>query len=1469
MATSTDANQDQDYVDFDQYIDIQLRKTGSTIKATDVLTAVVGVATVFISYLLLFVIFDHWLIPGGFGTTSRAILLVVVTLLTCGWLATKVVWPWRRRVSGLYAASTIEKASPGLKSSLLNLVDLSQSQREIRPEIYQSIERRAALALSHVDVNEAVDRRSLLRLSMTLLAVVVVFCLYWVFSPKNPATSLWRALVPSAGYGVATRTTIDLVRPGDVDVIARSQLEVTADLRGQLPAQTFLYFTTADHKYVDERMEMRLIDESAKQFRCVINGENGGGILQNMTYRIVAGDASTRDYKVRVIQPPAATIESIRFDYPEYTRLQPMTQTTGAIDALEGTRVTLKATANMPLRSASVQFFDDEAATKRGEEFPIRVSDGTKLQAEWKLEIRSDGTYPHFYRIFCTSAAGESEPNPSLYSVTIRPDQPPEVVLRDPKTDLELPANAVVPMVIEARDPDFRLRYINIKVEKDGSPIIGPEIYEGNDQQFKTTYKWNLKDYHFRPKETITYWLQAQDNRQPIANTSNTARLRIRIVDPIPEDQVKKNLEMAEQRQKQEAAQQADAGHANEQNRDDDAKADRKEQSNKQAAKKEAQRGKNGEDRASGQEGNGGQPGNGKGDKAVEGKGDDKLADKGAGGDSKEENKQQGLNPDDPSNDAAALSKLFKHEKQEQEKPSGAEPDGKGSKPSQESNQADSKAKSPDEKGEKEPGSESQSDKREKPRKNDAGKNGAGEPDKKDQAKPNDAQAGPDKKQAEPGKKDNSDGASPSPDKSDADKNNPDKNNSAKNDAGKNDPKKNETGKNDSAKKDGVNENAEKKNGEQPKNEEKGSKPNSEQKPAPNANPQQSPGSTNDKKAQDDKANQPQRPGQANQDQHKNPGDDSSQKPSPDKKPGDQNKPGDQPQPGENAKPDGSPRPDEKANEQKPSNDSNSKPDANRDNGSKKPDQAKSPDTKSKPSNGDPSAKNDATKKDDQNGADDPNAQRQPSSPKNPGDLKKKDDQGGQDGKPQADDGKGKDKTDDQNNSKSQADKNPDAKPGDRSQKPNPNAEKFPSDQTKKSPSEQKKDAAGKNDADAAKKTPEEAKKDAGSPQKENAQKEDGQQNPTKKDQDRDSAAGKPNDVKQKPQPDDANSQNREKKPSAGQADQKPPSEDRRTKKDVDEQTPQDPNAVNSKRLQKVEEKTNQGQPGDEQSKTGQTGDQQQKAQPKDAAASKASNPQKGQPQSGQPQKDQPKSGTPKAGAPKSDQSSDAKKEAGQEGKPQQGQQQDGQNGKPSQESGKKPGQGEQSKPGPSTKNDSPSKGSPSKGASESKAGQPGAGTGDGKSNNPGGGGHNSGSGPGQGEALTDTTGDANLDYAKKATELVLNRLENQISRGKVDKDVLKELGWTEDEVRRFVKRMRHQAQSAKDGGSAADEARRRQYEETLRTLNLLPPGRKRTGSGIEKSRTDEIEAKRSPPPAEYRQLYDAFTRSIAKESKK
>ncbi len=718
MASTTDHSSDADhpaldapaahgpgpegYVDFDEYIEIQLHKAGSTIKSTDVLTAVVGAGTLLTAYLLTFIVCDQWLIPGGFGGAARVALLLSLLVAVLAWIGWKVIWPWRRRVNGLYAASTIEKASPGFKGSLLNLVDLLRAERTISPEVYRSLERRAAVALTHVDVRETVDRRSLLRLSMALFAVVVLFCGYWILSPKNPASSLWRAIAPASDATVATRTKIDSVRPGDVDVVARSQVDVTAEVRGQLPPQATLYYTTADHKFVDERIDARQSAEGGREFHFVINGDNGAGILQDMSYRVVAGDDETREYKNHVIQPPAATIDSIRLDYPGYTRLTSATQTTGAIDALEGTRVTLRATANMPLRSASLQFFDEESASKRGEEVPVHVENGNKLQAEWTLQMRSDGTYPHFYRIFCTSAGGESERTPSLYSLEIRGDRPPEIVLRDPTKDLELPANAVLPLLIEARDPDFALSYINLKIEKDGAPVIGPEIYDGKDnpaQQVRKTYRWSLKEYHLRPKDTVTYWLEAQDNRKPQPNYANSSpRLRIHITDPVPESEVQKQLEMAEKKQEQEKRTDDNAGQPKDEDQVADAsKPQTKSNPRSNKAEQQAQHAQNQQQdpgqKQPEQQNNDDvipprpekphmgrpslKPGIGGGDKGAGDKGkgagdkgaDDKAGDQG-NGENGDKSQSQKPNADNPGDDPKSLQKIYDHMQEQDSKKS-------------------------------------------------------------------------------------------------------------------------------------------------------------------------------------------------------------------------------------------------------------------------------------------------------------------------------------------------------------------------------------------------------------------------------------------------------------------------------------------------------------------------------------------------------------------------------------------------------------------------------------------------------------------------------------------------------------------------------------------------------------------------------------------------------------------------------
>lgn len=548
------------YVDFDEYVDFQLEKTRHSIKWTDIVTATAVVAAFVVGYLLLFTILDHWLVPGGFGHTARFVMVGGLLAVTAAWLAWKVVLPYLKQVSGLYAARMIESSEPGLKSTLLNLVDLRNAGREIPQEIRGSMEKRAAQALSRMDVDQAVDRRPLMRAAYVLLGLVAFACLYSVISDKK--ISFARAFLPPAEVGAATRTVILELRTDppltrtheqEIDVLARTQLEVVVDLSGQIPDEVTLHYTTADRKFVDEPVSMRRVEEGLKQFRGVLNGENGRGILQNTTFHVIAGDDISDEYTVLVNQPPSATVDEVRYVYPEYMEFENKTRPGGNVDAWEGTKVSISATVNQPVKSAVLQFFDDETADTKAEEIRMQVSEGNRLSVDWTLRFRTDGTFPRSYRIFCVNDEGRSDPEPTLYTQTIRPDRRPVVELLEPRGDLEVPANVIIPLLIEAHDPDFKLQYITLRRKKNGEVLPGsPRIFKGPQKEFRGTWDWDLKPLNLKVGDVVTYWVEARDNKTPLGNLSEKRQsLELHIIDRIPQEDADKQLDEDHARIKQ------------------------------------------------------------------------------------------------------------------------------------------------------------------------------------------------------------------------------------------------------------------------------------------------------------------------------------------------------------------------------------------------------------------------------------------------------------------------------------------------------------------------------------------------------------------------------------------------------------------------------------------------------------------------------------------------------------------------------------------------------------------------------------------------------------------------------------------------------------------------------------------------------------------------------------------------------
>jgi hypothetical protein len=122
---------------------------------------------------------------------------------------------------------------------------------------------------------------------------------------------------------------------------------------------------------------------------------------------------------------------------------------------------------------------------------------------------------------------------------------------------------------------------------------------------------------------------------------------------------------------------------------------------------------------------------------------------------------------------------------------------------------------------------------------------------------------------------------------------------------------------------------------------------------------------------------------------------------------------------------------------------------------------------------------------------------------------------------------------------------------------------------------------------------------------------------------------------------------------------------------------------------------------------------------------------------------------------------------------------------------------------------------------------------------------------------------EANLDYARKQTDLVLEKLAEQLDRKGVDEDLLKQLGWSEDDLRKFVQRWRERKDAAERRDQSGDAAKR-ELEEALRSLGLRR-GPLQQGRVKDDTLRDLREGYRGPVPLEYQERLRAYNQGVSR----
>ncbi|MEM1444211.1 MAG: hypothetical protein AAGF67_17825, partial [Verrucomicrobiota bacterium] len=322
--------------------------------------------------------------------------------------------------------------------------------------------------------------------------------------PKQSWTLLARAMAPFLDIGNAYAESL-VIEPGDVRIANGDSLTVSVTLNHKRLRRAEFRTLLPDGSDTVERMGLvSEEDDGTKRFTLTLPR-----VEEDFQYRIRAGSALSEYFTVEAIDPPAVEELKIRYDFPEYTGIDPVESVTetGEIRAVAHTRVSITATMNKPLQVSKLIFNE---ATDLG---APQVDENT-LTWETELFGGMNGNW-HFELTDVDGFTNE----PLSYPLEVLPDKTPTVQIALPVMR-EMKLRPTERLSIEADIiEDFGILDTALIVTPDGAsePIILPQdlpARTSGPNQFRSAAMLDLAALKLEENQRrIAVQVQVRDNR--------------------------------------------------------------------------------------------------------------------------------------------------------------------------------------------------------------------------------------------------------------------------------------------------------------------------------------------------------------------------------------------------------------------------------------------------------------------------------------------------------------------------------------------------------------------------------------------------------------------------------------------------------------------------------------------------------------------------------------------------------------------------------------------------------------------------------------------------------------------------------------------------------------------------------------------------------------------------------------------
>jgi hypothetical protein len=551
----------------DRYVGRQLGRTTRQVRFSDIVTGFLAIGSYALAFFFVVAIIDAWIWPLNHLGRGIALVLFVVGMGGIVWYALLPLF--LRKINPQYAARMIEDSRPGFKNSLLNYLALKRDDRKVHRAIWNEVSKRAATDLSTVPIDSAVDKTNLIRVGFVLVALVAVSIAYLIFSPKSPFPTVMRVLAPGSKIAQPAAVRIQNVTPGDTSVFFGERQEITAQISGKCEeGDVRLVYSSKDQQVVDAVVPMEYSGSNGTWTTILETGP--AGIQQPLNYYIAARDGVSPVYSIDVRPNPSISVNSIKITPPAYTKLPERTiEGDGEIQCVEGSRIEIAATANLPIDVAYIVPLiarDAENTSYRELRSITMNSEGTETVGHFTAMLNSNRDRPLFthYKIkFCSTNDYQND-QANIYPVRVIADLAPEVEIVTPvQKEMAIPANQPFSVEIRASDLDYEISSVDLHIDHQGTKILDRNLHlnvDGQNVSERVQARMTLTpaDMNLEPGDRAIMFATASDNRvSPTSqlldpNISRTENYTLIVTDPI------ENPEKVKQQEADEEAEQED-----------------------------------------------------------------------------------------------------------------------------------------------------------------------------------------------------------------------------------------------------------------------------------------------------------------------------------------------------------------------------------------------------------------------------------------------------------------------------------------------------------------------------------------------------------------------------------------------------------------------------------------------------------------------------------------------------------------------------------------------------------------------------------------------------------------------------------------------------------------------------------------------------------------------------------------------